>query len=594
MNNLDTAIIVAGGLGTRLRPLTDVTPKPLLPIRGKPIIEHALLNFKKHGIKNIILSIGYKAEQIKEYFGDGSRWGVNISYSIETEPLGTGGAIKLAAKDLTQPFFLAWGDNLMDIDFTRMKEEYFQKAAPLIMALTPREDVENFGVAKLDRYKIISFVEKPNREEAPSNLINAGAFILHPDCLTILPKGKSSIEKDCFEKIAGKGKISSFIHEGQWFPTDTLEKYDLANSQFKPEINFKNKCILIADVDDTICDSCQQISEEMAEQISIMIKDGQEWAFISGTKSVDLMKMISSKLKVKHHILATTGTNYTLLENNISSTIYNFSFDEEEKKEIITALERLTEHFNIQSLTTKEDQIQDRDSQITLSAIGRNAPSELKAKYDPDGGKRRGWIEYLKTILEADKYDLKIGGTTSIDVTKKGLDKEWGIRTFLEHNGWQLDQVLFFGDKIYPGGNDFPAAKIVDCIPVKNPRDTLNKLKEIELYKKITLDQRPWGNFEQYTHNELSTVKILEIKPCQRLSLQAHRYREELWIALDDDLIVEIDEEKRILKKGEKVFIPKQAKHRLSSNNNARVLEISFGEFDENDLIRFEDDYDRN
>ena len=94
------AIILAGGLGTRLRPLTDKTPKPLLPIKGTPIIEHAINNFKKHGIKDIILSIGYKAEKIKEYFGDGSRIGVNISYCIEEEPLGTGGAIKKAAEDI--------------------------------------------------------------------------------------------------------------------------------------------------------------------------------------------------------------------------------------------------------------------------------------------------------------------------------------------------------------------------------------------------------------------------------------------------------------------------------------------------------------
>ena len=94
---IETAIILAGGLGTRLRPLTDKTPKPLLPIKEKPIISHIIENLKKFGVKNIILSIGYKAEDIQEHFKDGSHLGVNISYSIETEPLGTGGAIKPAA-----------------------------------------------------------------------------------------------------------------------------------------------------------------------------------------------------------------------------------------------------------------------------------------------------------------------------------------------------------------------------------------------------------------------------------------------------------------------------------------------------------------
>lgn len=590
---IDTAIIVAGGLGTRLKPLTETTPKPLLPIHGKPLIEHTILNFKKQGISNIILSIGYKAEQIQEYFGNGKKLGIKIKYAIELGPLGTGGAIKLAAKGLTKPFFLAWGDNLMDLDYRKMAEEYSQNNTPIIMALTRREDTENFGVAELKDNKIISFVEKPARDSAPSNLINAGAFIIEPKCLEILPEGKSSIEKDCFEKIAPHGKISAFIHEGQWFPTDRLELYYFANANFKPEINFKEKKIIIADVDDTICESCQQISVEMAEQISKMIQQGFEFAFISGTKQEDLMKMISSRLKEKHHILATTGTNYTIMEKDFPRNIYNFSFTDEEKKEIINAIETLTEKYNILSLTTKEDQIQDRDSQITLSAIGRKAPSALKAAYDPEGKKRQVWVDFLKQILGENKYNFKIGGTTSIDVTRKGLDKEWGIRKFVEQNQFSLSEVIFFGDKICPGGNDFPATKIVDCIAVRNPSDTLNKLKEIELFNRIHFDCRPWGEFEQLTLNEPSTVKIITVMAGKKLSLQSHKNREELWVALDDGIIVEIGKSIKILKAGEKVYIPKETKHRLTSKNVGRVLEISFGCFDEEDIVRYEDDFGR-
>ena len=230
---IKTAIILAGGLGTRLRPLTDKTPKPLLPIKGKPIVEHLIENLKKHGVTKIVLSIGYKAEKIQDYFRDGSQWGVNIIYSIETEPLGTGGAVQKAAAGLTSPFILAWGDNLMDLDVTVMKNEFLSDNSSISMVLSPREDVENFGVAKLEDKKIITFVEKPKREDAPSNLINAGAFIIDPECLEMLPAGKSSLEKDCFEKLAPLGKISAFIHSGQWFPTDTLEKYQLAENGFR-------------------------------------------------------------------------------------------------------------------------------------------------------------------------------------------------------------------------------------------------------------------------------------------------------------------------------------------------------------------------
>ncbi len=234
---IDTAIIVAGGLGTRLRPLTLQTPKPLLPIQGKPIIEHTIGFLKSHGVKNIILSIGYKAEQIQNYFKDGKELGVNISYSLETEPLGTGGAVKKAAVDLSAPFILVWGDNIMDIDYSSLLKQFTEHKTPIIMTLTEREDVENFGVAKLDGNQIVSFVEKPKREDAPSKLISAGAFIIEPSCLVMLPEGKSSMEKDCFEKLAPLGKISAYTHQGQWFPTDTLEKYHYANANFKSELS---------------------------------------------------------------------------------------------------------------------------------------------------------------------------------------------------------------------------------------------------------------------------------------------------------------------------------------------------------------------
>ena len=594
VEKIQTAIIVAGGLGTRLRPLTENTPKPLLPIRGKPIIEHVIRNLKRYGITKIIISIGYKAELVQEYFGDGKGLGVSISYILETEPLGTGGAVKLASRGLKEPFVLVWGDNLMDVNFSKMEQEYLSAQVPLIMALTPREDVENFGVAKLENNKIITFVEKPKREEAPSNLINAGAFILDPSCLSLLPEGVSSIEKDCFEKLAPQGKIAAHIHKGQWFPTDTLEKYHRANSFFDPEINIMGKKVIIADVDDTICESCKVISPEMTEQISKLIKHGYQFAFISGTKSQDLQEMISSKLKEKHHLLATTGTHYSIVNENSVNVIYNHSFTPEEKEEIATAFKQLISQYQIKSLTTEEDQLQDRESQITLSAIGRHAPSELKAAYDPDGAKRKEWIGYLRNLLGDSKYDIKIGGTTSIDITRKGLDKEWGIKAFAQYHNIPLDNVLFFGDKLHPEGNDFPATKIVDCIAVQSPKDTLQQLRTIELLTVISLTERPWGTFEQFTANAISTVKILEVKPQQRLSLQSHQHREELWVALDDGVIAEINGVKRYLKKGEKVVVPREARHRLSSESEQiRVLEIAFGNFDENDITRYEDDFGR-
>jgi len=228
------AIILAGGLGTRLRPLTDQTPKPLLPISGKPIIEHAILNFKKHGIKDVILSIGYRAPMIQEYFGDGSKWGVNIEYCIEDTPLGTGGALKKAAQNIKETLLAINGDNLADFDWTGAIKTHQTNNAKITLQLFPVEDVTKYGIARLDDGKIIEFIEKPTVEQAPSNLNNAGGYILESEILEVLPEGFCMIEKDCFEKLAANGVVFAHHHNGQWYPTDTIEKYSHADKNFKP------------------------------------------------------------------------------------------------------------------------------------------------------------------------------------------------------------------------------------------------------------------------------------------------------------------------------------------------------------------------
>ena len=226
------AIILAGGRRERLRPLTDKAPKPLLPIKGKPIVQWCVENLKRHGITEIILAIGYKADTITSYFKDGENLGVHLSYVVEKQPLGTGGAGKQAAHGIKEPFLLIWGDNLMNANITELIKMH-QKHKPLItMTLTHREDVEHFGVAKLEGDKIVGFVEKPARVKAPSNLINAGAFVIDPKALDILPTGKSSIEKQCFEKLAPEGKVIAYKHTGYWLPTDTLDKYRYAQEHF--------------------------------------------------------------------------------------------------------------------------------------------------------------------------------------------------------------------------------------------------------------------------------------------------------------------------------------------------------------------------
>ena len=239
------------------------------------------------------------------------------------------------------------------------------------------------------------------------------------------------------------------------------------------------KRVIIADVDGTICESCQKISPEMADQINLMINEGYIFVFISGTSVEYLQKMISSSLTGKHYILGTTGTRCVEVSPEEKKEIYNYSLSEEEKSEIMLAFENLIAKYNVQTMTTKEDQLQDRGSQITLSAIGRNASLELKRLYDPDGTKRREWVVYLKTLLDQNKYEIRYAGTTSVDVTRKGLDKGWGIKKFANHYNINLQEILFFGDKTDPEGNDYPATLVVDYVTVNSPDDTLEELRKL-------------------------------------------------------------------------------------------------------------------
>jgi phosphomannomutase len=166
---------------------------------------------------------------------------------------------------------------------------------------------------------------------------------------------------------------------------------------------------------------------------------------------------------------------------NVPETKYNYSLTEEDKVELREVGKLMLEQFNIPHLSNREDQIIDRNSQITYSVIGRTADLEVKKKFDPDSEKRREWVKFLKEHLPQEKYDFRIGGTTSIDITLKGRTKEWGIRQFAAFNKIPLNKIIYLGDKIYPGGNDYEASKIVDCIAVKDHHDALVKMREISM-----------------------------------------------------------------------------------------------------------------
>ncbi len=235
VNKVKTAVLMVGGEGTRLRPFTYELPKALLPVRGKPMVMHIIDHLKSHGVTEIIMCIRYKGDQVKDYFGDGSKFGVSIKYIEEKTPLGTAGPLRLGKKYLKETFFLIWGDILSDIDLTDYMHFHKNNDALVTIALTTVPDVTKYGVASLKGSQIVGFVEKPKKEDAPSNLINSGMAIFEPEVIDkyIPKKGKAMVEYDVYPKLAKDGKLFGYPFQGTWLDTGNYEAYEKAIKEWK-------------------------------------------------------------------------------------------------------------------------------------------------------------------------------------------------------------------------------------------------------------------------------------------------------------------------------------------------------------------------
>ncbi len=227
------AFILAGGKGTRMRPITHEIPKPLILVHERTLLEHSFDLFKKYNVKNIILAIGHMGDKIKAAMGNGRKFGVNISYVEEKEPLGTAGPLKMAREMLTETFIACNADELKDLDLQDMYLFHKESKAMVTIALWSVDDPSAYGVARLQGNKILEFVEQPKRENAPSNFINAGLYIMEPEVLNYIPDGFAMLEKDVFPKLAREGKIYGYPFSGQWQNTGNLELYDKAIREWK-------------------------------------------------------------------------------------------------------------------------------------------------------------------------------------------------------------------------------------------------------------------------------------------------------------------------------------------------------------------------
>ncbi len=227
------AVVLAGGKGTRLRPITYEIPKALIPVHGKTLTEHLFDLFKRHGITDITMAVGHMKDKIMNHFGNGEKYGINLAYIEENEPMGTAGPLALAKGLFKETFIVSNGDELKDIDIEEMYRVHKEQKALVTIALTTVEDPSNYGVARLSGLKILEFVEKPSKKDAPSNLINSGFYIIEPEVLDMIPKKFCMFEKDVFPRIAKEGRLVGFPFSGQWFDTGNIERYEKAIKEWK-------------------------------------------------------------------------------------------------------------------------------------------------------------------------------------------------------------------------------------------------------------------------------------------------------------------------------------------------------------------------
>lgn len=228
-NRNNKVILMAGGLGSRLKPLTNNTPKPLLKVGQKPILETIIEKFSDYGFKNIIISVNYKSQMIKDYFGDGSNFGVNIEYLEEDKRLGTAGALSLIKEKINKPFFVMNADLLTNVNFIHLLDYHFSENAIATMCVREYDFQVPYGVVTMDNSKIKSITEKPVHKF----FVNAGIYLLSPKILNLIPSETFYDMPTLFENLLKNNEnVLSFpIHE-YWLDIGKIVDYERANIEY--------------------------------------------------------------------------------------------------------------------------------------------------------------------------------------------------------------------------------------------------------------------------------------------------------------------------------------------------------------------------
>ena len=222
------ALILVGGEATRLRPLTCNTPKSMVPVLNTPFLEHVIRYLSRHNVNNIVLAQGHLSKPMEDYFGDGSRFGIKLTYVLESQPMGTAGAVKNADQYLEPTFLVMNGDIFTDLDLTAMLDFHKARQARCTIALTPVEDPTAYGLIETSSGgRITRFLEKPSWNQVTTNMINAGTYILSKEILKPSPAGTChSFERQLFPQLLETGEpLYAFPSNAYWIDIGTPEKY---------------------------------------------------------------------------------------------------------------------------------------------------------------------------------------------------------------------------------------------------------------------------------------------------------------------------------------------------------------------------------
>jgi len=226
------AVILVGGLGTRLRPLTINTPKAMVPVLNTPFLEYVIRRLRQHNVREIVLALSHLAQPIEDYFGTGSRLGIRLNYIFEETPLGTAGAVKNAENFLDETFLVLNGDIFTDLDLTAMMDFHSKSRSKATIALTPVDDPTSYGLIETDaKGRVTRFLEKPSWKQVTTNMINAGTYILEPDVMShVPPQTKFSFEREVFPPLLEQGEpIYAYPSSCYWMDIGTPEKYHQLN-----------------------------------------------------------------------------------------------------------------------------------------------------------------------------------------------------------------------------------------------------------------------------------------------------------------------------------------------------------------------------